>query len=73
MIAWRLLRAISDDPGYGPSVYAARLCATATATQRACDRLQELRYITRTPVPDRANHVALQITDSGRKALEVAG
>jgi DNA-binding MarR family transcriptional regulator len=66
---WRLLRAIADDPGHGPGFYAARLDAKPGWTQRAADRLQELRYITRKPVPDRANHVALQVTDAGRKAL----
>jgi DNA-binding MarR family transcriptional regulator len=66
---WRLLQAIADDPGHGPGVYAARLGATAGMIARATDRLQELRYITRKPVPDRANHVALQVTDAGRKAL----
>jgi DNA-binding MarR family transcriptional regulator len=71
-MTWRLLRAIADDPGHGPSHYAARLGATIGSTQRAVDRLQELRYITRKPMPDRANRVELRVTDTGRKALEMA-
>jgi DNA-binding MarR family transcriptional regulator len=66
---WRLLRAIAEDPGHGPSFYAAQLGATAGMVSRATDRLQELRYITRKPVPDQASRIALRITDAGRKAL----
>jgi DNA-binding MarR family transcriptional regulator len=40
--------------------------------QRAVDRLEELRFITRRPVPDRGTRVALRITDAGRKALAEA-
>jgi DNA-binding MarR family transcriptional regulator len=66
---WRLLRAIADDPGHGPSHYAAQLGATAGMIARATDRLQELRFITRKPVPDQASRIALRVTDAGRKAL----
>jgi DNA-binding MarR family transcriptional regulator len=70
---WRLLRAIADDPGHGPSFYAMLLGVTPGSASRATDRLQELRYITRKPMPDQANRVELRITAAGRKALEAAG
>jgi DNA-binding MarR family transcriptional regulator len=72
MLTRRLLRAIADDPGHGPSLYMAQLGVTAGALQRAVDRLEELRFITRRPVPDRGTRVALRITDAGRKALAEA-
>lgn len=73
MIHWRLLRAIVADPGHGPTVYQTRLGVTVGVVQRACDRLEELRYITRRPVPDQGNRVALRPTLAGIAALKEAG
>jgi DNA-binding MarR family transcriptional regulator len=65
-----LLRQIADSEPLRPSDLAARLAVEASHVTRQVQQLQKLGYVTRVPDPDDRRAHRIQLTATGREAVD---
>ncbi|MFF3336642.1 MarR family winged helix-turn-helix transcriptional regulator [Streptomyces sp. NPDC002888] len=65
-----LLRQIADSEPLRPGELAARLGVEASHVTRTVQQLQKSGYVTRVPDPDDGRAQRIQLTDTGRQAID---